>query len=114
MKHVAALLLLVAVARADHPSDKAAGEAKLLTGLGDLHHPVSTRNAEAQRFFDQGLTLIYAFNHEEAAKSFRRAAEIDPDLAMAHWGIALALGPNYNQPVDDVREKECFNEIQKA
>src|SRR6059058_2148256 len=86
----------------------------LIAGLGDLHHPVATRNAEAQRYFDQGVELVYAFNHEEAAHSFRRAAELDPKMAMAHWGIAWALGPNYNQPVDAAREAAAFKEIQVA
>src|SRR4249920_381453 len=70
-----------------------AKKAVLMTGLGDLHHPVSTSNAEAQKFFDQGLRLIYAFNHEEATGSFERAAELDPKLAMAYWGIAESVGP---------------------
>src|SRR5712692_643310 len=74
-----------------------------MSGLGDLHHPVSTSNAEAQHFFDQGLRLIYAFNHDEAARSFQRAAELDPKLAMAYWGIAEAVGPNYNNPASAQR-----------
>jgi len=86
-----------------------------IAGLGDYHFPVSTANAEAQRFFDQGLSLIYAFNHEEAAKAFRRAAELDPNLAMAHWGIALAVGPNYNEPtIDAERLKAAVEGIQRA
>jgi hypothetical protein len=88
--------------------------ASLMTGLGSHHHPVSTDNAEAQRFFDQGLTLIYAFNHEEAIRSFKRAAELDPQLAMAHWGIALALGPNINLDVDPAREKAAYEAAQRA
>ncbi|MGB9121819.1 MAG: hypothetical protein WCE73_14450, partial [Candidatus Angelobacter sp.] len=75
-------------------------KATLMTGLGDLHHPVSTSNPEAQKFFDQGMRLIYAFNHEEAAGSFERAAELDPKMAMAYWGLAEAVGPNYNDPAD--------------
>jgi tetratricopeptide (TPR) repeat protein len=114
MKHLTAFLLLIAVARADHPPDKAAGEAKLLTGLGDHHHPVSTRNAEAQKFFDQGLTLLYAFNHDEAARSFARAAELDPELAMAYWGLALVKGPNYNLPADDEQWKAASAALRKA
>jgi len=81
--------------------DHAMGTAKpitMMTGLGDLHHPVSTKNAQAQEFFDQGLRLIYAFNHDEAARSFQKAAELDPKLAIAYWGIAEAVGPNYNDP----------------
>jgi tetratricopeptide (TPR) repeat protein len=85
-----------------------------MTGLGDLHHPVSAKNAEAQAFFDQGLRLIYAFNHDEAARSFQRAAELDPKLAMAYWGIAEAVGPNYNDPASDDRFKQAHEAIQKA
>ncbi|HSS19696.1 MAG TPA: hypothetical protein VLL54_06455 [Pyrinomonadaceae bacterium] len=86
----------------------------LLPGLGTLHHPVSTKNAEAQRFFDQGLRMTYGFNHEEAVRSFQRAAEIDPQLAMAWWGIAYALGPNINQDVDPEHEKAAYDAVQKA
>jgi hypothetical protein len=88
--------------------------ATLMDGYGELHHPVSTRNPEAQRFFEQGLKLVYAFNHEEAVRSFQRAAELDPDCAMAYWGVALALGPNINADVDPEREKLAYESIQKA
>ena len=88
--------------------------AYLMEGLSTLHHPVSTQNAEAQKFFDQGLRLVYAFNHEEAARSFHRAAELDPKLAMAFWGVALAVGPNYNLPVDPEREKLAVEACNKA
>lgn len=87
---------------------------QLLEGMGSLHHPISTSNPEAQRYFDQGLTLVYAFNHDEAVRSFRRAAELDPKAAMPWWGVALALGPNYNVDVDPEREKAAFDAIQKA
>ncbi len=92
----------------------AAKPATIMAGLGDLHHPVSTRNAQAQAFFDQGLRLIYAFNHDEAARSFQRAAELDPKLAMAYWGIAEAVGPNYNDPASEDRFKQAHEAIQKA
>jgi tetratricopeptide (TPR) repeat protein len=85
-----------------------------MTGLGDLHHPVSTKNTEAQEFFDQGLRLIYAFNHDEAARSFQKAAELDPKLAMAYWGFAEAVGPNYNDPASEDRFKQAHEAIQKA
>jgi tetratricopeptide (TPR) repeat protein len=88
--------------------------AVLMTGYGDLHHPVSTQNAEAQQFFDQGLRLIYAFNHEEGERSFRRAAELDPTLGMAWWGVALAVGPNYNLPVDTEHEKIAADAVSQA
>ena len=86
----------------------------LIAGLSELRHPVSTRNPEAQKFFDQGLRLVYAFNHEEAARAFHHAAELDPHLAMAWWGVALAAGPNYNMPVDPEHEKICAEAIDKA
>ena len=88
--------------------------ATMMTGLGDLHHPVSTKNASAQEFFDQGLRLIYAFNHDEAARSFQKAAELDPKLAMAYWGIAEAVGPNYNDPASEGRFQQAHQAIQKA
>jgi len=86
----------------------------LISGLGEQHHPVSTKNVEAQQFFDQGLRLIYAFNHDEAARSFHRAAELDPQLAIAWWGVALAVGPNYNLPVDAEHEKIAVDAVNKA
>lgn len=89
--------------------------APLLVGLGHLHHPITTSNALAQRYFDQGLTLVYAFNHEEAARSFSYAAKLDPKCAMAYWGIALARGPNYNEwEIDAGREKIAAEAVKKA
>jgi tetratricopeptide (TPR) repeat protein len=66
--------------------------------LGTYRRPVTTSSAEAQLWFDRGLMWTYAFNHEEAVACFEKAAGADPDCAMAHWGIAYALGPNYNKP----------------
>jgi tetratricopeptide (TPR) repeat protein len=86
----------------------------LMEGLGDLHHPVSTKNAEVQLFFDQGLRLIYSFNHDEAARSFQHAAELDPKLAMAYWGIAEAIGPNYSDPASEDRFRQAHEAVQKA
>ena len=76
--------------------------------LGGFQRPVSTRNAEAQIWFNRGLIWSYGFNHEEAAQCFKHAIEQDPDCAMAYWGLAYALGPNYNKPweVFDKRELE--------
>jgi tetratricopeptide (TPR) repeat protein len=87
---------------------------RLMSGLGEVHHPVSTKNRQAQQFFDQGLKLVYGFNHDEARKSFRHAADLDPRLAMAWWGVALTLGPNYNLPVDPEREKAGYDAVQRA
>jgi tetratricopeptide (TPR) repeat protein len=86
----------------------------LMSGLGNVHHPVSTKNKQAQDFFDQGLKLVYGFNHDEARRSFQEAARLDPKLAMAWWGVALTLGPNYNLPVDPDREKAGYDAAQRA
>ena len=108
-----ALLCLGATAQ-DHLSHTQTRSVTLVTGLGDLHHPVSTHNPQAQQFFDQGLRFIYAFNHDEAARSFQHAAELDPNLAMAYWGVAEAVGPNYNDPADPERYKHAHEAVQKA
>jgi tetratricopeptide (TPR) repeat protein len=107
-------LLCVGVAAQEHAVHSQSRPVTLVTGLGDLHHPVSTKNAQAQQFFDQGLRFIYAFNHDEAARSFQHAAELDPKLAMAHWGVAEAVGPNYNDPADPDRYKKAHDAAQKA
>ena len=86
----------------------------LFDGLGDIHHKVSTDALYAQRVFDQGISFIYAFNRPEALGSFREAARRDPNLAMAYWGIALALGPDYNAPADAGHGKMAFAAIAKA
>jgi hypothetical protein len=110
----AALLLAVpAFGQHQHPADETK-PATLESGLGDVRHPVSTANAEAQRFFDQGLAFIYAFNHEEAARSFKRAAELDPQLAMAHWGVSLSLGSNYNLQAQPAQQQAAYEAVQKA
>ena len=98
----------------DHRAHTQSAPATLMSGLGDLHHPVSTKNPQAQQFFDQGLRLIYAFNHDEAARSFQRAADLDPNLAIAYWGVAEAVGPNYNDPASDDRFALAHQAIQKA
>jgi tetratricopeptide (TPR) repeat protein len=108
-----ALLCLSATAQ-DHAMHMQSHPVTLVTGLGDLHHPVSTHNPQAQQFFDQGLRFIYAFNHDEAARSFQHAAELDPKLAMAYWGVAEAVGPNYNDPADPDRYKRAHDAVQKA
>jgi tetratricopeptide (TPR) repeat protein len=105
---ISLLLALQIAATAPAPA------ATLMEGLGELHHPIATDSEEAQKFFDQGLTLIYAFNHDEAIRSFRRAAELDPKSPMPWWGIAYALGPNINSDVDPNREKAAYEAVQQA
>ena len=65
--------------------------------LGPHHRPITTVSAEAQRWFDRGLTWIYGFNHDEAILCFEKALEADAGCVMAYWGIAYAIGPNYNK-----------------
>ena len=110
---LALCLCLPSIAQ-DHAAHSQPKPATLMTGVGNAHHPVSTSSPEAQKFFDQGLRLIYAFNHDEAARSFQRAAELDPKLAIAYWGIAEAVGPNYNDPASEDRFKQAHDAIQKA
>jgi tetratricopeptide (TPR) repeat protein len=82
--------------------------------MGRHHHPITTRLELAQRYFDHGLTLCYNFNHAEAIRSFEAAAQVDPDCAMAHWGIAFAYGPNINMPMDTNAVPRAWQALQKA
>ena len=118
MRPVSACLLLICAfsLKAAAQSKKAAEPAPdlSLTRVGRQHHPIRTKSREAQDFFDQGVTLLYGFNHEEAARAFGRAAELDPTSPMPLWGMAMAVGPNYNMNVDAQREKLAFETVQKA
>ena len=87
----------------------------LLAGLGTHVHPIATPNPLAQKFFDQGLNLLYGFNRYEALRSFRKAAELDPRAPMPLWGIAMALGPHINMDMDgDVNLPEGCAALTKA
>lgn len=88
--------------------------ALLLEGLGDYRRPVTVAASGAQAYFDQGLRLAYAFNHDEAARSFARAAELDPSCAMCFWGASLVLGPNYNVPMLPDRARAAWDALQRA
>ena len=120
LKHILCLLavlgLMAVSVFGQHEHHVSSSEpAKLMPGLSNLSHPVTTTNAEAQRFFNQGLALIYGFNHEEAKRSFERAAQLDPKMAMAYWGIALAVGPNYNEAqIDPSRLLAADMALEKA
>ena len=111
MKPLALALAFLAAAYSSFARSDSPG---LMPGLGQHHHAIATKNVEAQRFFDQGLMLVFGFNHEEAARSFRRASELDPQSAMAFWGLALALGPCINLDVDPQHEKAAYEAVQKA
>jgi len=85
-----------------------------LQKLGSHRFPVSTKNTQAQLFMNQGLNLSYAFNHAEAGRAYREAERLDPNLAIAFWGEALALGPNINAPMDPASEPKALEAIGKA
>jgi len=86
----------------------------LWDNLGTLHFAISTTVPLAQRYFDQGLRLAYAFNHAEAARAFRQAQSLDPQCAMCHWGEALVLGPNINAPMDAAANAPALAAIARA
>lgn len=88
--------------------------APALKRVGEINHPVSTKNPKAQQYFNQGVAMLYAFNHLESERSFAYAAKLDPKLAMAHWGVALALGSNINDPITTDREQRAAESIKQA
>jgi tetratricopeptide (TPR) repeat protein len=111
------LLLLPALSAAQHEHGSmsaGSGGVPLMKGIGDVRHRVMTRSKEAQQYFDQGLAFCFAFNHDEAVRAFEEAARLDPDCAMAHWGIAYACGPNINMPMDAEHGRRAYDEVQKA
>jgi len=97
-----------------HAPGAEGGRPVLYNTLGTYSYRITTSSAEAQRWFDQGLRLVYAFNHLEAQRAFREAARLDPACAMCFWGIAITEGSNYNAPTDADREKKAFAAAQEA
>ncbi|MBL9203877.1 MAG: hypothetical protein JNN01_02230 [Opitutaceae bacterium] len=96
------------------PAAPAGLPAPLFDQLGSHHHPITTRSQEAQRYFDQGLLLLFNFNHKEAIRSFQAVAALDPDCAMAHWGEAFAHGPHINAPMFDEAIAPAWAALQAA
>src|SRR5258707_760486 len=89
--------------------------ARLFDGLGDYQRPVTTKSPAAQRYFDQGMRLLWGFNHDESTRSFAHALELDPSCAMCAWGVALTVGPNYNVPMlAEGRAKIAFEATKRA
>jgi tetratricopeptide (TPR) repeat protein len=89
--------------------------AQLYDGLGDSHRGITTSSPQAQKYFDQGLRFAYAFNHDEATRSFAKAAELDPHCASCYWGVSLTVGPNYNLPfMVNERAKVAVEALRKA
>src|SRR6185295_8161079 len=96
------------------PAPQAGPKAPLYDNLGNYHYAITTASPDAQKYFDQGLTLSYAFNHAESIRAFRQAAALDPKCAMCYWGIAFAFGPNINAPITEEAAKEAWQAIEQA
>ena len=89
--------------------------ARLYEGLGTFHRKISSHSPRAQRYFDQGMRFLWAFNHDESTRSFARALQIDPSCAMCAWGVALTVGPNYNfLMLAEPRAKVAFEATTRA
>lgn len=95
-------------------SDSVGKTTVLFDNLGSHHHTITTTSPQAQRYFDQGLILVFGFNHAEAIRSFQEATRLDGNCAMCYWGIALALGPNINAPMNPDSAPAAYKAIQKA
>ncbi|MGH7658133.1 MAG: tetratricopeptide repeat protein [Gemmatimonadales bacterium] len=119
----AAILLLLATGRlqgqmpehahtgqASHDS----GSVPLFTNLGSYHAPITAASQEVRAYFDQGIRLLYAFNHAEAIRAFEEAERLDPNCAMCAWGIALAAGPNINAPMDSATAVPAWAAVERA
>lgn len=89
-------------------------KAPLFEGMDVINYKISTKNEEAQKYFNQGLALAYAFNHAEAARSFYYASKLDPNCAMCYWGFAYVLGPNYNAGMEPDNYERAYKAIQTA
>lgn len=112
-------LALAPALGAQEPASRAKSTApadsiSLWDGLGNHHHRITTRSALSQRYFDQGLRFVYAFDHPDAIRSFRVAQRIDPTCAMCSWGEALALGPNINVAMDSASGVAARAAIRRA
>src|SRR5256885_11315377 len=125
---ITATMVLMSAAHADAPAgnDHAAPRvpasvaewargASLFQGLGDFHRAVTTSVPLAQQYFDQGMRLLWAFNHDESTRSFAKAAELDPACAACYWGVALTVGPNYNLPaMAETRARVAWEALHEA
>jgi tetratricopeptide (TPR) repeat protein len=111
-----AMLVLAGCQPIQRPAatDAASEVAPLLGNLGDHTHPITTESEVAQQYFDEGLILTYGFNHALAIQSFQNALKLDPDCAMCYWGIAYALGPNINAPMDPAAVPDAWAALQQA
>jgi tetratricopeptide (TPR) repeat protein len=111
----AAFVLIPGLLIAQNPQTKAAPAAPpLFDNLGALHHPISSAVPATQKYFDQGLRLVFAFNHGEAIRAFNEAARLDPKCAICLWGTALAYGPHVNAGMDSAGGVAAYEAVQKA
>jgi tetratricopeptide (TPR) repeat protein len=102
-------VLLLALVQGPSP-----GPVPLYTDLGQHHHAISSKVPKAQQYFDQGLRLVFGFNHGEAIRAFNEAARLDPNCAICYWGTALAYGPHVNAPMDSAGGVAAWAAVQKA
>jgi tetratricopeptide (TPR) repeat protein len=116
LRHMMAIgVALAAASCTASPAPKPAGpKAPLYDNLGNHHAAITTTSPDAQKYFDQGLTLSYAFNHAESIRAFRQAAALDPGCAMCYWGVAFAYGPNINAPITEDAAKAAYQAIEQA
>src|SRR5215831_6192926 len=112
------MLVSSVLAHDSSPSERAPAEASaavpLYDDLGNLTYPITTNSPLAQRYFDQGLRLTYAFNHDEARRAFHEAQRHDPQCAICYWGEAFVLGPNINAPMDEAAGHPAVLAMTKA
>jgi hypothetical protein len=115
---ISAFEFALADTKHSHHSDSSiiekGGTVPLFKGLFALEFPVTTKNKEAQAYFNQGLVLTYGFDHLDAEVSFLEAAKHDPNLAMAYWAVAFVLGPNINAAMEEANVTRAYNMVQKA
>lgn len=117
MRRIVSAVLLAGVAvsvTAQPSSDSSTPTVPLYDGMGSHHHAITTDSPLAQKYFDQGLTLAWGFNHAEAERSFRQAAALDPKCAMCWWGVALVQGPNINLPMQPEANAVAWEALQNA
>ena len=107
-------LVLVTAVACSQPARESAPRAPLYDNLGNYQFPITTSSPDAQKYFNQGFALSYAFNHAEAIRAFTQAVALDPSCAMCQWGIAFALGPNINAPITPEAAKEAYQAIEQA
>ena len=106
--------LMCGALQSDDEWYKSSNKAPLFKELGNNYFQVSTNDSLAQKYINQGLILAYGFNHAEAARSFFYASKLDPTCAMAYWGYAYVLGPNYNAGMESDNYERAYNAIQTA